>query len=197
MAPDDLSDAGLYQEASQGNRDAVRRIVERYHQQLVGYGRANKWRDTEVQEAVQIAWMNFFRMIDGVRRGTKAGLRDPERLAAWLIATVRNALRDEYRKSKRRAALAERAVAMAGPAAGTIPEPDFLAGIEVEEQRSLVRRAFHRLGQTCRELLSLLLVDPPLSYSDVAEAMGRTIGSIGPMRQRCIDQVRTLIAETA
>jgi hypothetical protein len=40
-------------------------------------------------------------------------------------------------------------------------------------------------------------VDPPLSYSDVAEAMGKPVGSIGPTRQRCIDQVRTLIAETA
>jgi RNA polymerase sigma factor (sigma-70 family) len=191
-----LSDGDLYRLASLGDREAVRRIVERYHGKLVAYGRASGWGHAEVQDAVQIAWMSFFRMIDRVRRDGSGGLRDPDRLGAWLVATVRNALHDEYRKAKRRAALSERAAAMADPD-GVAAEPDFLAGIEVEEQRSLVRRAFRRLGQTCRDLLSLLLVSPPLAYVDIAEAMGKPIGSIGPNRQRCIEQVRSLIAETA
>lgn len=190
------ADACLYAAAVDGDRDAVRQIVERYHQQLVAYGRANGWPDLEVQDAVQIAWMNFFRMLDGARRGETGGLRKPESLRFWLATAVRNALHDEYRKSKRYSVLADRAAAMDGSSPAHAEAPDFLAGIELDERRSLVRRVFDRLGQTCRELLSLLLMDPPLPYADVAQAMGKPVGSIGPTRQRCIDQIKSLVAET-
>ena len=84
--------------------------------------------------------MNFFRMIEGVRRSGAGGLRDPDRLGAWLVATVRNALHDEYRKTTRRAALTERAAAMAVPD-GTAAEPDFLAGIYRERYRPFLDKA--------------------------------------------------------
>jgi RNA polymerase sigma factor (sigma-70 family) len=190
------TDTDLYSRAVCDNRDAVRQIVERYHQQLVAYGRANGWADSGVQDAVQIAWMNFFRMIESVRRGDGEGLHKPESLRFWLVTAVRNALHDEYRKSKRYRTLADRAAVMDGSGAALVEVPDFLSGIELDERRTLVRRVFGRLGQTCRELLSLLLIDPPLPYAEVADALGKPVGSIGPTRQRCIDQIKSLVAET-
>jgi RNA polymerase sigma factor (sigma-70 family) len=192
-----LADAQLYHQAVDDDRSAVRAIVERYHQQLVAYGRANGWAEAEVQDAVQIAWMNFFRMIESVRSGDDEGLHKPESLRFWLVTAVRNALHDEYRKSKRYRNLADRAAVMDVPAAAVVEVPDFLSGIELDERRSLVRRVFGRLGQTCRELISLLLIDPPLPYAEVAYALGKPVGSIGPTRQRCIDQIKSLVAETA
>lgn len=191
-----MSDANLYDRAVVGDRAAVREIVTRHHSQLVAYGRANGWPDHVVQDAAQVAWMNFFRHVDTVRRGSREGLRNPERLRFWLITTLRNALRDEYRTASRQQKVAQRVAAL-GEVEAFVSTPDYLAGIELNEQRNAVRRAFDRLGQTCRELLSLLLVDPPLAYADIAETLNKPVGAIGPTRQRCIEQVKSLIAEAS
>jgi DNA-directed RNA polymerase specialized sigma24 family protein len=55
----------------------------------------------------------------------------------------------------------------------------------------MIWQAFRQLGPRCQELLrALLLAQPALSYAEVAEAFGMPIGSIGPSRARCLDQLR-------
>jgi DNA-directed RNA polymerase specialized sigma24 family protein len=56
-----------------------------------------------------------------------------------------------------------------------------------------VSRAFARIPERCQQLLRLLTVDPPLAYDAVAAAIGRPIGSIGPTRARCLDQLRQVL----
>ena len=48
----------------------------------------------------------------------------------------------------------------------------------------------------CQHLLRLLLVDPPLSYDEIAAAVGRPRGSLGPTRRRCLTQLRSLLEGT-
>jgi DNA-directed RNA polymerase specialized sigma24 family protein len=51
------------------------------------------------------------------------------------------------------------------------------------------------LGQTCRELLVAMFFDPAEpSYTDIAERLGRPVGSIGPTRARCLDKLRKALA---
>src|SRR3954451_4938556 len=45
-------------------------------------------------------------------------------------------------------------------------------------------------GATEPEALDILIADPPPSYEDIAETFGIPIGSIGPTRARCLDQLR-------
>ncbi|MCP3994597.1 MAG: RNA polymerase sigma factor [bacterium] len=188
------TDADLYNRAVAGDRGAVSLVVQRYHQQLTAYGRAWGWNEHDVQDATQVMWMKFFQIVRGVQEGEADGIGDPARLRAWLACILRNALHDQYRRTKRHIGLTERAAA-ASPRSDLVTDPDFLEQIEISERRSLLQRAFSRLGQTCRQLLGLLLVDPPLSHSDVAAVMGKPVGSIGPTRQRCIDTVREILGE--
>jgi RNA polymerase sigma factor (sigma-70 family) len=59
-----------------------------------------------------------------------------------------------------------------------------------DERDLLLRLAFADLGPDCRQLLRLALADPPLSYDEIAAALGRPRGSLGPSRRRCLEQLR-------
>ena len=43
------------------------------------------------------------------------------------------------------------------------------------------------------QLIQLTLADPPLSYDEIAVAVQRPRGSLGPTRRRCLDQLRSLL----
>ena len=48
------------------------------------------------------------------------------------------------------------------------------------------------LPEKRRELLLLLLADPPLSYDEISARLGIPRGSIGPTRARALEQLREL-----
>ena len=73
------------------------------------------------------------------------------------------------------------------------PDPDATM-IEEEmlaaERGAAFRAAFDTLPSGCRALLSLLASDPPPGYAEISETLGVAVGSIGPMRARCLDRLR-------
>jgi RNA polymerase sigma factor (sigma-70 family) len=125
-------------------------------------------------------------------------LRDTTRLAGWLASTTK---REIWRVQKKRGVhLAselsaegwemETASSLYGQAADN-PEADVLA---VEEQQT-VRQALHRMPDKCRRLLTLLYcTDPTPSYQEISEHMAFPVGSIGPNRARCLQNLRKLLA---
>jgi RNA polymerase sigma factor (sigma-70 family) len=69
------------------------------------------------------------------------------------------------------------------------PSPESL--VLRSEREALVWRAFGKLDSRCQELLrALILAVPSLSYEEVAEAFAMPVGSIGPTRARCLEQLR-------
>src|SRR6266540_927124 len=52
-----------------------------------------------------------------------------------------------------------------------------------------------RLPDRCQRLLRVLIASPPPSYVEVAVALDLPIGSIGPTRARCLEQLRKLLAQ--
>jgi DNA-directed RNA polymerase specialized sigma24 family protein len=40
----------------------------------------------------------------------------------------------------------------------------------------------------------MLMADPPAPYAEISEKIGIPIGSIGPMRGRCLEKLRLLLA---
>jgi DNA-directed RNA polymerase specialized sigma24 family protein len=42
-------------------------------------------------------------------------------------------------------------------------------------------------------MLRLLCTVPPLDYQTIAEILGRSVGSIGPTRARCLERLRRLL----
>jgi DNA-directed RNA polymerase specialized sigma24 family protein len=74
---------------------------------------------------------------------------------------------------------------LADPAAAAIEE-DILAA----EVGAAVRAAFSELPRSCRELLSMLVSDPPSAYADISATLGIAVGTIGPKRARCLEHLR-------
>ena len=52
-------------------------------------------------------------------------------------------------------------------------------------------RRSDELPEKRRELLLLLLVDPPLPYEEISARLGIPKGSIGPTRARALEQLRS------
>jgi DNA-directed RNA polymerase specialized sigma24 family protein len=58
------------------------------------------------------------------------------------------------------------------------------------ELNAALRAAFTDLPQRCRQLLSMLLSEPPPPYATISATLSMPVGSIGPQRARCLDRLR-------
>ena len=124
-------------------------------------------------------------------------LRSDTKLASWLISTAkREAWRFQKRKGLKLASefgeeewtldFAESVTT----AREDSPEAAFLA----LEQQQMVRAGLENLQDRCRRMLTLLYcVDDPPSYADLAAELDIPVGSIGPTRARCLQQLRKLL----
>ena len=56
--------------------------------------------------------------------------------------------------------------------------------------RAALREAFTHLPPDSRQLIALLIQDPPVSYAEISAKLGIPVGSIGPNRARCLEKLR-------
>ncbi|NNL65141.1 MAG: sigma-70 family RNA polymerase sigma factor [Myxococcales bacterium] len=119
-----------------------------------------------------------------------AHIRRPNALAKWLmVATRRIACREASRRS----------VHLEAPLHQLV-DPNALPDSEVEEMERLVRlrAAMSQLSGKCAQLLELLFFRSGRpGYEDISRRTGLAVGSIGPIRSRCLDRLRKLMEATA
>ena len=58
------------------------------------------------------------------------------------------------------------------------------------ERHAALHEAFGHLSPFGQQLMGLLIQDPPLPYAEISTRLGIPVGSIGPNRSRCLDQMR-------
>ena len=63
-------------------------------------------------------------------------------------------------------------------------------GLLAAERHAALREAFDQLPPNGKQLISLLIADPPLPYADISARLGIPVGSIGPNRSRYLDKMR-------
>jgi RNA polymerase sigma factor (sigma-70 family) len=67
---------------------------------------------------------------------------------------------------------------------------------EAEDEQRL-RQAMAELPTRCRELVHMLFYDEPVRpYQEIAATLGIAVGSIGFIRQRCLERLRKRLLET-
>jgi RNA polymerase sigma factor (sigma-70 family) len=119
-------------------------------------------------------------------------LRDPQALPAWLIQTT---LHKVWKWRKR----SDRFVADEGDHAGRAPAPEADmpdALIREVEQAQAMRDAVGALSDRCQRMVRMLFFEsPPRPYKDVAAQLGVATGSIGFLRGRCLDRLRSALEE--
>jgi RNA polymerase sigma factor (sigma-70 family) len=114
-------------------------------------------------------------------------LRDPEALPKWLMQVTAHKC---FHWKKRRSRMVSRDDEDAAIPEASIPAEADLKLREIEEEQML-RNALAELPPRCRELIRMLFYEEPKRpYQQVAESLGLATGSIGLLRQKCLDRLK-------
>jgi RNA polymerase sigma factor (sigma-70 family) len=175
---EDPHTAELVARAQAGDQKAWNGLVEEYAPLVYGICRRYRLSPEDASEVNQEVWL---RLVVHLRR-----LRNPAALPGWLATTARNECLRLLDAGRRRAAAAT-AYGRECPV-GTDPPPDTY--VLDAERNAALRAALRQLPANCQELLSYLVADAPLPYSEIAELMGRPVGALGPMRLRCLAKLQ-------
>ncbi|MFE9675314.1 RNA polymerase sigma factor [Streptomyces sp. NPDC006259] len=181
----DRSEVGaLVQSAVDGDTAAWKAIVEGLSPLVWSVVRAHRLSDADGHEVYQTVWFRFAQHLGRIREPDKAG--------SWLASTARNECLKVI-KSLRRLTPTDDPQLLDRVSEDRTPEQSVLDSEEAAAQSERVRhlwQEFEALGERCRQLLRVLISSPPPSYQEVSAALGIAVGSIGPMRQRCLRRLR-------
>ena len=183
--PVDRADVGaLVQSAVDGDAAAWKALVEGLSPLVWSVVRAHRLSDADAHEVYQTVWFKFAQHLGRIREPQKAG--------SWLASTARHECLKVLRSLKRLTFtddphLLDRISEDRTPEEFLIDSEE--AAAETERIRHLWQE-FGELGERCRQLLRVLMASPPPSYQEVSAALGIAVGSIGPLRQRCLRRLR-------
>jgi RNA polymerase sigma factor (sigma-70 family) len=161
--------------AAAGHKEAWDELHRRYHKMIARIARATGCASADVSDVQQAVWA---RLIQHIRR-----LHQPDAVAGWLVVVTK---RECLRLAGKRPELVQ--VNDEAPAVSTNEEP--LSTVLHAERRAAVRRAVAALPPRRRRLLETMLDHPDLDYEQLARRLSMPRGSIGPTRQRCLDDLR-------
>jgi RNA polymerase sigma factor (sigma-70 family) len=170
-----------------GDDEAMSGLVDATTALLWHTARAQGLTQTQAEDVVQTTWMSLVQHA--------AVIHDPRAVLKWLITTTRREAWASARKSRRedvRDVLGD--VMDDQPVAPNGPEELVVAG---QDQRVLWKH-FATLNERCQQLLRVVALAERPDYSQVAEALGMPVGSIGPTRGRCLAKLKAaLVADPA
>lgn len=175
--------------AVDGDAAAWKGLVEGLSPLVWSVIRAHRMPEADGHEVFQTVW---FRLAQHLRR-----IREPEKAGSWLATTARNECLKVLRSASQLTVTSDPNL-LDRPSPEPTPEQAVLdaeAEASASAQIRAVWAAFQGLSDNCRRLLRLLMTTPPTSYQEVSAALGIAVGSIGPIRQRCLGRLRAALGE--
>lgn len=174
------SEVALMTQAATGDQRAWERLVDQYARLVWAVTRSFRLSDSDASDVSQTTWLRLLEHIDRI---------DPVRVGAWLVVTTRRECMRVLALRKRMVLTYDESALEALPSGG----PELDERLLANERAGDVRRALQSLPERWQHLMSMLMADPPLSYAEISERLNLPIGSIGPMRGRCLDKLRVLL----
>ncbi|MFF8810702.1 RNA polymerase sigma factor [Streptomyces pactum] len=167
--------------ALNGDQESWNRIVERYSPLIWAIAKGHRLSPADCGDVSQATWLRVVQHLDR--------LRSPDRLAQWISTAARRESLNHLARSKRHIPVGPAEVLDQAQDADDQPEHMALA----RERDDEVLTAFCALPARCQALLSLLVAEPPMPYSEVSAALDMPRGSIGPVRRRCLAHLERLM----
>jgi len=178
---EDLDVSQLVGRAADGDQQAWERLVDQYARLIWAMTRDYRLKESDAADVAQITWL---RLLEHIHR-----LENPQRVGSWLATTARNeCLR--YVAARKKIVLTDDHDALQ---AAFAHQPEIDERLLATERSQTVRDAMSQLPQRWRQLLEMLMADPPASYTEISDQLGFPVGSIGPTRQRCLARLRQLL----
>lgn len=178
------SDEELITACLAGDQAAWDTLVGRYERLVYTVPIRFGLTQVEVEDVFQTVWLLLVKKLPG--------LRQPDRLAAWLVTTARRECWQRRRGQDyhRLSFVAPDSL----PAESWVEEQSTEELLSSYEEHRHLQDALAQLGEPCRRLLQTLYSDQAdPSYSDIASRLNIPIGSIGPTRARCLKKLRQLM----
>lgn len=177
--------AFLVNAAAGGDRGAWDALVRAYSGLIWTVARNHRLSPGDAGDVSQTTWL---RLVENIDR-----LSEPARVGAWLATTARRECLRLLGRTKRTVLSGEELDPAADRLRLATPEAD--SALLTAERDEEVRKAFVQLTPRCRDLLQLLLLDPPPSYDEISAGLDIPIGSIGPTRGRCLEKLRGIVGD--
>lgn len=174
---DDESISDLVRAAAEGSAWAWDSIVERFTPLLWSICMRHRLSRPDAADVCQDVWVRLAESL--------TTLREPAALPGWLSTTARRECLRLIRK-QRGEVLSDLANEQSADVEQTDPARPLL---QAERQQALLT-ALAELPDNARQLLVLLMEDPPISYREISHRLGIPIGSIGPTRARHLQKLR-------
>jgi RNA polymerase sigma factor (sigma-70 family) len=175
---DDLCVTDLVTRARNGDQQAWNALVEGYAPLIWSICRQYRLGRADAEDAGQRIWLQFINNLGAIR--------DPAALPGWLATTTRRecsrVVRADHGPQAAGRLLYE---SIADKQTETVDH-----GLLAAERHAALREAFTCLSPSRRRLMAILIEDPPVPYAEISARLGIPIGSIGPIRRRCLDQIR-------
>ena len=179
VVPDDPEEtAELVRRAAAGEREAWNALVRQFNGLIWAIVRQHRLSQEDAQDATQVVWL---RLLENLR-----SLHDPSRVGAWLATTARyECLRLIRFRRRMVSAVDDLLESQVDPVAS----PEEI--VTERNHRQAVLEVVRILGPRCQRLLELSAFK--LHYQEIARLLDMKVGSIGPTRKRCLDQLRRLL----
>ncbi|MFD0024911.1 RNA polymerase sigma factor [Streptomyces sp. NPDC058382] len=165
-----------------GEQAAWDEMVDRFGRLIWSVIRGYRMNDVDAEDVRQLTW---FRLVQNVSR-----IRDPERVGDWLATVARRESIKAVTRGKRLVMVGDSETLEGLSGHHESPEQITLRAHHNEE----VHRAVSTLSEQCRGVLTLALEDPPASYEEISASLSMTVGSVGPIRTRCLRRLRRVLA---
>ena len=179
------SDTRLVNECLSGNEAAWSALVDKYKRLI--YSIPIRWGFGQ-EDATDIFQSVIAQMLSELGR-----LREPEALAGWLIRVTANQC-SQLRKQQQR----DNPVSASESETESLvqPGPDLESILCEAAREQALRRVILNASDQCQRLIHLLFYETPSRpYGEVAATLGIATGSIGFIRRKCLDRLRSSLQE--
>jgi RNA polymerase sigma factor (sigma-70 family) len=177
------SDWELIQACRQGDEEAWKQVVSGYKRLVFSIALNYGVGQDEAAEIVQLTFMMLMQGMDSLHKDSHLG--------GWLATVARrntwHVLRRYHRENLEYQPLNEDSI---------LPDEASESEKERWELINWLHDGLSQIDDACRALLLALYFDrEQSSYSEVAARLGLAVGSIGPMRARCLRRLREIMRQ--
>ncbi len=171
--------------ARRGDEEAWNAIVERYLPLVYSVTRAHRLPQRDAEDVNQTVWLRLIEHLDDIR--------EPRALPKWIMTTTKHECLRLIRSRQREVPIDP----LVESSLETTEQHEIDADMLRAERHQVLRDALAELSPRHRELLLLLMADPPISNREISRLLDIPIGSIGPTRARCLERLRATPAMRA
>ena len=175
-----LKNAQLLERARHRDAAAWEEIVHRLGNLVWSVTRSHFLDYSDAVDVSQTVWLKLVEHLDKIR--------DPDRLGLWLVVTARNECLKLMKSRNRWTPTDVDDIARQLDADLEAPTD----ALVLDEETRRMARALEMVPERCRSLLRMLACDPAPSYQEISDALDIAIGTIGPRRQRCLANLRSV-----